>query len=67
MAEKTDYSPYDEPVTGEAEKHRRRRMFWGIFGAAHIFWLYAVVLAAIVVLLIWLLGGFGEGAETLRG
>jgi hypothetical protein len=24
------------------------------------------VLAAIVVLLIWLLGGFGEGAETLR-
>jgi hypothetical protein len=62
MNEKTDYSPYDEPVP-EAEKPRRRRIFWSVFGAAHAFWLYALLLAGIIVLVIYLTGGFGEGAE----
>jgi hypothetical protein len=62
VAQKTDYSPVEEPA-GEAEKRRQRRKFWAIFGGAHIFWLYAVVVAGVVLLVIWLLGGFGEGAE----
>jgi hypothetical protein len=62
VAEKTDYSPIDESA-GEAEKRRERRKFWAIFGGAHVFWLYAVLVAGIVLLVIWLLGGFGEGAE----
>jgi hypothetical protein len=62
VAQKTDYSPVEKPA-GEAEKRRQRRKFWAIFGGAHIFWLYAVVIAGVVLLVIWLLGGFGEGAE----
>ena len=62
VAEKTDYSPVDERA-GEAEKRRERRKFWAVFGGAHLFWLYAVLVAGIVLLVIWLLGGFGEGAE----
>jgi hypothetical protein len=54
VAEKTDYSPVEEPA-GEAEKRRRRRKFWAVVGGAHIFWLYAVALAGIVALVIWLL------------
>jgi hypothetical protein len=54
VAQKTDYSPVDEPA-GEAEKRRERRKFWAVFGGAHIFWLYAIALAGVVALVIWLL------------
>ena len=62
VAQKTDYSPVEEPA-GEAERRRQRRKFWVVFDGAHILWLYAVVVAGVVLLVIWLLGGFGEGAE----
>jgi hypothetical protein len=54
MAQKTDYSPVDEPA-GEAAKRRERRKVWAVFGGAHIFWLYAIALAGVVALVIWLL------------
>lgn len=65
MAEKTDYSPVDEPAPGEAEQRRNRHKALAIFGGAHAFWLYAIAVGVVVLLLIWLLGGFGEGAEGL--
>jgi hypothetical protein len=60
MAEKTDYSPVREQVP-EPEKRRERRFARAFVFGAHAFWIYALVLAAVIVLLIWLLGGFGEG------
>ena len=62
MAEKTDYSPVvEEP--GEAEKRRERRKWWAVFGGAHVFWVYALALAGIILLVVWLTGGFGTGAD----
>ncbi|HET9213867.1 MAG TPA: hypothetical protein VFN93_03870 [Gaiellaceae bacterium] len=60
MAEKTDYSPVRESAP-EPEKRRERRLTRAFVFGAHAFWIYAVLLAALIVLLIWLLGGFGEG------
>jgi hypothetical protein len=60
MAEKTDYSPVVEEA-GDAEKRRERRKWWAVFGGAHVFWIYALILAGIIVLVIWLTGGFGAG------
>jgi hypothetical protein len=47
MANKTDYSPVVE--AGEAERRRERRKWWALLGGAHVFWIYAVILAGIVV------------------
>ena len=64
MAEdKTDYSPFTEEAGGEAAKRRKHRMLWGVLGASHMLLVYALVLAGIVLLVIYLVGGFGEGAE----
>ncbi len=60
MPEKTDYSPVTErPPEPEAE--RERRTWTAFLGAAHAFWIYAVVVAAIILLVVYLTGGFGEG------
>jgi hypothetical protein len=56
MEDKTDYSPYDEPVP-EAERPRRRRLFLTALGVTHAFWLYALLLAGVVLLVVWLAGG----------
>ena len=62
MAEKTDYSPVIEE-TGDAEKRRERRRWSALLGAAHAFWIYAVILAGVILLVIYLTGGFGTGAD----
>jgi hypothetical protein len=54
MAEKTDYSPVVEEA-GPAEKRRERRKWAALLGGAHLFWLYALVLAAIVLILYFVL------------
>jgi hypothetical protein len=53
MAEKTDYSPVVEEA-GEAEKRRARRKWGALLGGAHLFWIYAVVLAAVILLVVYL-------------
>jgi hypothetical protein len=50
MADKTDYSPVIEE-SGEAEKRRERRKWGALLGGAHLFWIYALILAGIVVVL----------------
>jgi hypothetical protein len=62
VAEKTDYSPVVEEA-GDAEKRRERRKWEAVLGGAHAFWIYAVVLAGIILLVIYLTGGFGTGAD----
>jgi hypothetical protein len=62
MTEKTDYSPVVDEA-GEAEKSRERRKWGAVLGGAHVFWVYAVVLAGIILLVIYLTGGFGTGAD----
>jgi hypothetical protein len=52
MAEKTDYSPVVEDA-GEAEKRRARRKWGALLAGAHLFWIYAVVLAAIILLVVY--------------
>jgi cell division septal protein FtsQ len=54
MPDKTDYSPVVEPA-GEAEKRRERRKWAALLGGAHLFWLYALVLAGIVLVLYFVL------------
>jgi hypothetical protein len=62
MEEKTDYSPIvEEP--GEAERRRERRKWSALLGGTHAFWLYALLLAGIILLFIYLTGGFGSGAD----
>jgi hypothetical protein len=62
MAEKTDYSPVVDEA-GEAEKARERRKWAAVLGGAHVFWIYAVALAAVILLVIYLTGGFGTGSD----
>jgi hypothetical protein len=62
MEEKTDYSPVVHE-RGEAEKRRERRKWSALLGGAHAFWLYALLLAGIILLFIYLTGGFGSGAD----
>ena len=54
MSEKTDYSPIVEESAGEAHRERARRKWLPFLVGAHVFWIYALVLAAIVLLVIWL-------------
>jgi cell division septal protein FtsQ len=54
MAEKTDYSPVVEEA-GEAEKRRERRKWGALLGGAHLFWLYALLLAGVVLILYFVL------------
>jgi hypothetical protein len=53
VTEKTDYSPVVEE-TGDAEKRRERRKWEALLRGAHAFWVYALVLAGIVLLVLWL-------------
>jgi hypothetical protein len=53
VTEKTDYSPVVEE-TGDAEKRRERRKWEAFLWGAHAFWVYALVLAGIVLLVLWL-------------
>ena len=54
MAEdKTDYSPVVEPATPAEQRHERRQARAFLVGAWS-FWLYALVIAGIVALVIWL-------------
>jgi hypothetical protein len=62
VTEKTDYSPVVEEA-GEAEKSRERRKWGAVLGGAHVFWIYALVLAGIILLVIWLTGSFGAGGD----
>ena len=62
MADKTDYSPVEQEAP-DAQKRRERRL-WAPFAlGAWSFLLYALVLAAVILLVVYLTGGFGEGAE----
>jgi hypothetical protein len=47
--EKTDYSPVVEE-TGEAEKRRERRKWGAFLAGAHLVWIYALILGAILAL-----------------
>jgi len=51
--DKSDYSPVVEE-TGDAEKRRERRKWEAFLWGAHAFWIYALVLAGIVLLVLWL-------------
>ena len=53
MTDKTDYSPVVEE-TGDAEKSREGRKWKAFLWGAHVFWIYALVLAGIVLLVLWL-------------
>ena len=53
VTDKTDYSPVvDKPV--DAQKRRERRKWAAFLTGAHAFWIYALVLAGIVILVLWL-------------
>ena len=54
MTQKTDYSPVVEESAGEAHKERARRKWLPFLVGAHAFWIYALVLAGIVLLFLWL-------------
>jgi hypothetical protein len=66
VAEKTDYSPVVEEPTPTEERRERRRLVpalafsWG-------FLLFAIAVAAVILLVIYLTGGFGEGSEPREG
>jgi predicted nucleic acid-binding Zn ribbon protein len=49
------HSPVVEEA-GDAEKRRQRRKWATLLGGAHLFWIYALILAGIVVLLYYVLG-----------
>jgi hypothetical protein len=51
--EKSDYSPVVEE-RGEAQKERERRKWHAFLWGAHAFWIYALVLAGVVLVVIWL-------------
>ena len=54
VEQKTDYSPVVEE-TGEAEKRRERRKWGAFLAGAHLFWIYALVLAGVVLILYFVL------------
>ncbi len=51
--EKTDYSPVVEPAPPAEQRHERRQARAFLAGASS-FWIYALVIAGIVALVIWL-------------
>jgi hypothetical protein len=60
VSEKTDYSPVTERAP-EAERRKERRTWAPFLLGFHAFWIYAIVVAGIILLVIYLTGGFGEG------
>jgi hypothetical protein len=50
---KADYSPVVEE-TGDAENRREVRKWKAFLWGALVFWIYALVLAGIVILVLWL-------------
>jgi hypothetical protein len=53
VSEKPDYSPVVEE-TGDADTRREERKWKAFLWGAHVFWIYALVLAGIVILVLWL-------------
>ena len=53
MTDKSDYSPVVEE-TDDAEKRREGRKWKAFLWGAHAFWIYALLLAGIVLLVLWL-------------
>ena len=62
MADKTDYSPVVEEGR-KAQKRREWRKWGALLAGAHLFWIYAAILAGIILLVIFLTGGFGAGSS----
>jgi hypothetical protein len=62
MVEKTDYSPVVEE-SGKAQKRRERRKWKALLAGAHAFWVDAAILTGIILLVIYLKGGFGAGSS----
>jgi hypothetical protein len=66
MPVKTDYSPVVEEPTDAEERRERRRAFpalafsWGFLA-------FAVAVALVILLVIYLTGGFGEGGGERSG
>ena len=50
VEKKTDYSPVVEE-TGEAQTRRERRKWGAFLAGAHLFWIYALILGAILAIL----------------
>ena len=50
---KTDYSPVREPAPPAEQRHERRQARTFLLGA-WTFWLYALAIAGVVALVIWL-------------
>jgi hypothetical protein len=53
MSHKTDYSPVREPAPPAEQRHERRQARTFLLGAWS-FWLYALAIAGVVALVIWL-------------
>ena len=53
VADKSDYSPVVEE-TGDAQKRREGRKWKAFLWGAHAFWIYALLLGGIVLLVLWL-------------
>ena len=53
VTDKSDYSPVVEE-TDDAEKRREGRKWKAFLWGAHAFWIYALLLAGIVLLVLWL-------------
>jgi hypothetical protein len=66
MPVKTDYTPVVEEPTDAEGRRERRRLFpalafsWG-------FLVLAIVVAAVILLAVYLTGGFGEGGAERSG
>jgi hypothetical protein len=56
VADKKDYSPVVTEPTGKAHAYRARRKWRAFLWGAHAFWIYALVLAGLVLLGIYLFG-----------
>jgi len=54
MADRTDTAPSSREA-GDAEKRRQRRKWATLLGGAHLFWIYALIFAGIVLLLYFVL------------
>jgi hypothetical protein len=65
MAEKTDYSPVVEEG-GEAERRRERRRWGALLAGARVFWIYAAILAGIILLVIYLKGASAPARTSGR-
>jgi hypothetical protein len=62
VPEKTDYSPLvEEPSPAEERRERRRLLPAFVFSWG--FLVFAIAVAAVILLVVYFTGGFGEGSE----